>query len=102
MRATFVALASRLRAFVQRRRLDENTRQDCEAHLDLLTERYIRAGMTPEEAREAALRQFGNATLLREEIYRMNRIAWIEVFAQDLRYAVRTCTARPRSASPRS
>ena len=34
-----------------------------EAHLELLVERYIRSGMTPDEARAAARRQFGNVTL---------------------------------------
>ena len=30
-------------------------------HLDLLAERYVRQGMTQEQARQAARRQFGNA-----------------------------------------
>jgi hypothetical protein len=51
MRPALHALASRLLAFIRRRRLDEETRQDCETHLALLTERNLRAGMALDEAR---------------------------------------------------
>ena len=61
-----------------RRRLDEEARLEIEAHLEMLTERYVRAGLPAEEARVAARRQFGNVTLAREEIHGMNSIRWIE------------------------
>jgi predicted permease len=90
-----VALASRLRALVNRHRLDDDTRRECEAHIEALTARNIRAGMGPDEAHAAARRQFGNATLLREEIYRLNRIDWLDSAARDLRYAVRSLRKSP-------
>ena len=40
----------------RRRRVDDETRAEIEAHLELLTERYIRSGMTPDEARATAAR----------------------------------------------
>ena len=39
---------------------------EIETHLCLLTERYVRQGMTEAEAARAARRQFGNVTLLQE------------------------------------
>ena len=45
--------------------------------------------MSPEEARYAAHRKLGNATLIREEIYHMNSLGWLETLWQDLRYAIR-------------
>lgn len=45
--------------------------------------------MTPDEAHAAARKQFGNVTLVREEIYQMNGIRWVDGVAQDLRYGVR-------------
>ena len=78
-----------------RRRLDEEARREFDAHLDLLVERYIRSGMTPDEAHAAARRQFGNVTLVREEIYQMNGIGWVDGLAQDLRYAFRQLRRSP-------
>jgi len=46
-------------------------------------------GMPVEEARQGARRKLGNPVLIREEIYHMNSIGWIETLWQDLRYAAR-------------
>lgn len=89
MRTALIALASRLRALFSLRRLDEEARRECEAHIELLTERNIRAGMRPDEARSAARRQFGNVTLLREDLHRMNGFERLDSLAQDVRYAIR-------------
>jgi putative ABC transport system permease protein len=89
MWARLVALFSRLGFARARRRLDDEAREEFAAHLDLLADRYIRSGMTAEEARLAARRQLGNTTLVREEIYQSNGIRWVDGLAQDLRYAVR-------------
>ena len=72
------ARLSRLLFVLARRRLDEETRLEIDAHLDLLTERYLRQGMSPDEAYIAARRQFGNTTLMRQDIHEMNSIGWIE------------------------
>ena len=87
-----VALCSQLRYAAVRRRVDEEARRELEAHIGLLTERYIQHGMTPDEAQRAASRQFGNALLVREEIYQMNSIGWLEELASDARYGVRLLT----------
>ena len=78
-----------------RRRLDREAHSEFNTHLDLLADRYTRAGMAPEDAYVAARRQFGNVTLAREEIYRLNSIQWFEGTAQDLRYAVRQLRRSP-------
>ena len=90
-----VACCSRLGFAWARRRLDDEARREFEAHLDLLVDRYIRSGMTPEEAHVAARRQFGNVTLVREEVYEMNGIGWVDGLAQDLRYAFRQLRRSP-------
>jgi putative ABC transport system permease protein len=45
--------------------------------------------MPTEEARYAAHRKLGNTTLIREEIYQMNSLNWLETLWQDLRFAMR-------------
>jgi putative ABC transport system permease protein len=85
----FRASVSRLFFVLTRRRLDEDARLEIEAHLDLLTERYLRQGMSPDVAYLTARRSFGNPTLMRQQIHEMNSIGWIEQGVQDLRYAFR-------------
>jgi putative ABC transport system permease protein len=74
---------------IERRRLDEDMRQEIDAHIESLAEGYRRQGMSADEAYLAARRQFGNIALLRQDIREMNRIPWIEHTIQDVRYAVR-------------
>ena len=75
--------------YVHRRRWDEERSREIEAHLAHEADEQIARGLSPDEARAAALRKFGNPTLVREEIYRMNTIHWLETLGQDLRYAAR-------------
>jgi predicted permease len=79
----------RLSFLLERRRLDRETRQEIDAHLDLLAQRYRHQGLSADEAYIAARRQFGNVTLLREDVDRMNSISWVGSLAQDLRDARR-------------
>jgi hypothetical protein len=95
MWATLVALISRLGFASARRRLDNEAQVELEAHLDLLVERYTRSGMMPEAARAAARQQLGNMTQLREEVYTLNGIGWIDAVARDLCYASRQLRRSP-------
>src|SRR5207247_7569644 len=88
-------IVSRLRFAVSRRRVDEETRREFEAHLELLADRYIRSGMTRAEAYIAARQQFGNALSVREEIYEMNSLPFVDTTWQDLRYGLRLLRKSP-------
>jgi predicted permease len=83
----------------RRRRIDEDTQAEVESHIELLTDRYIRAGMSPDDARAAAARQFGNVSWHREEIHMMNGVRLMDELAQDLRSAWRSIRRRPALAS---
>ncbi len=83
------ALMARLRGLFGDRRADRELDQEIEAHLRLLTERYVRQGMTEAEAVWVARRQFGNVTLLKEANREMRGIRFIETLFQDLQYGVR-------------
>jgi predicted permease len=84
------ARLSRLIFVLARQRVDEDLRLEIDAHLDSLTERYRRQGMSPDEAYVAARRRFGNTTVLREDIHNMNSIGWVEHTVQGLRDAFRS------------
>ena len=83
------------RRFFRRAQRDAESARDIQFYLDTETEDNIARGMPPEEARAAALRQFGNPALIREEIYHMNSIAHLETAWQDLLYALRTMRGNP-------
>jgi predicted permease len=82
------ALAAKLRGLFGDRRAERELDDEIEAHLRLLTERYVRQGLTEAEAAWAARRQFGNATLLKEVNREMRGIIFIETLVQDLRYGL--------------
>jgi putative ABC transport system permease protein len=86
---------SRAWGFLHKRRLDEDLREELQAHLDALTDANIRNGMTPEDARAAALREFGGVEQTKE-IYRQQRgLPFLDVALQDLRFALRGLVRRP-------
>ncbi|HXX24671.1 MAG TPA: ABC transporter permease, partial [Terriglobia bacterium] len=81
--------------FFHRRYWDQERRRELEAYLEIETDENVARGMLPDEARFAAQRKLGNLTLIREEIYRMNSLAWLESFWEDLRLAVRKLGRAP-------
>jgi putative ABC transport system permease protein len=82
-------IVARLRGFFGDRRADQEFDDEIQDHLALLAERYVRRGMTQEEATREARRQFGNITLLKEASREMRRIRLIDTLIKDLRFGVR-------------
>jgi len=75
--------------YFRRARWDEERELEIQAYLEIETDENIARGMTPEEARYAARRKLGNPTQIREEIYRMNSLTFIESLWQDVRCGLR-------------
>ena len=78
-----------------RRRITEQLDDEIQFHLDQQTAEYVSAGMDPEEARHAAMRTFGNRTLLKEKT--METWGWgtLDQLGQDLRYGLRALRKGP-------
>ncbi|MEO7797585.1 MAG: ABC transporter permease [Opitutaceae bacterium] len=85
----------RLCGLFRRDRLEAEMKAEMQAHLDRLTERNLAAGMTPDDARHAALREFGGMAQFAEEARDEQRSLWAEQLVQDLRYAVRSLAKSP-------
>src|SRR5215831_12751250 len=68
---------------------------EIQTHLSLLADRFVRQGMTPEEAAYAARRQFGNALLLKEARRDMSAFVWLETLWQDIRFGARALQSNP-------
>src|SRR5262245_66222436 len=64
-------------------------------HLEMKVEENLAAGTSPDEARYAAHRQFGNQTLLWEVSRDMWSYRILETLAQDLRFCLRMMSKNP-------
>src|SRR5207248_6836884 len=86
---------SRLVGLFRKNHRDAEMAEEIQAHVDLLTERNIAAGMLPHEARSAALRQFGGVEQIKE-IAREQRVwRWADEFLQDIRFGARMLLSTP-------
>lgn len=81
--------------FLRRRQWDRERAKEIESYLEIETSENITRGMTPADAVAAARRKFGNPVLVREEIYHMNSIDWLESIWQDIRHGVRLLLLSP-------
>jgi predicted permease len=81
--------------FFRRRRWDEERSRELQAYLEIETDENLARGLSPEEARFASHRKLGNTLLIREEIYHMNSLGFLETLGQDLRYGLRMLRRSP-------
>jgi hypothetical protein len=78
-----------------RRKQDDDLDRELRAHLELEAEEQRDSGLPPVEARYAARRLFGNATLVKEDTRAMWGWTSLERLGHDLRYALRTMRKSP-------
>ncbi len=95
MLAWLRALASRTRAWLSPRQVDQDFEHELEAHLEMLTDENIRRGMAPEEARRAARIRLGGLTQLQETNRELHGLPILETFLQDARFALRMLRKNP-------
>lgn len=81
--------------FWRRKERDQNLDREMRAHLEAEAAEQRENGLTPDEARYAAQRALGNATLIKEDTRAIWRLTWLERLKQDLAYAVRTFKRTP-------
>lgn len=74
----------------RRRNRAEDLERELQGHLELEAEERLEAGLSPDEARYAAQRAFGNTTLIKEDVRAVWNCILLEQIGQDLRYAART------------
>src|SRR6266542_1986534 len=85
----------RLRSLFRRKQVEQELDEELRYHIERQIEENISRGMTPDEARYAALRAMGGVELRKEECRDMRRVRLIEDLAQDLRYGLRTLRKSP-------
>ena len=88
----FNLFRDRLRALRQRDDVINDIDREMRAHVELQTEENIKAGMSPDVARERALRSFGNVNRAVDEAYDVKGGGVFETLWQDVRYGARMLT----------
>jgi putative ABC transport system permease protein len=85
----------RLLALLRGRRLDRELEAEVEAHLEMAESDARKAGLSAEEARRAARREFGGIEQMKEEHRDRRSVRWIATGVRDVRIAVRTLGRAP-------
>ena len=85
----------RFRALFQKEKLDAQMHDEMRSHIEMQTQENIEAGMKPEEARCAALRQFGWIESIKDTCREQRGVSWIENLGQDIRYGARMLRKNP-------
>jgi putative ABC transport system permease protein len=94
MRRLF-ALRLRLRSLLRGRQVEQEMQEEYAFYLDRLIEEHLAAGMSPQDARAAALRRFGRVAQRMEESRDARRVTFFTDAGRDVRYAARMLRRSP-------
>ena len=86
---------SRVRALVFRRRLAQEFADEMAAHLAMAVDDYVKRGLTPEQARRAAVLRLGNRASLMEQQRELQGLPLVETVWRDVHLAVRMLRRAP-------
>jgi predicted permease len=85
----------RLRSLFRRATVEHELDNELRFHMDQQTDKYMRAGMSREEARRCVRLEFGGIEQVREDCRDARGVSFLESLAQDLRYGLRMLTKSP-------
>jgi predicted permease len=92
-------LLSRCIAVFAEKKLDEELNEELGSHIEFAIQENLRQGMSDEDARRTALRQFGGLTQVKES-YRLRRgLPFLDTLGLDLRFAARQMMRAPGFAA---
>jgi predicted permease len=95
MRSWIRRTFSRLRGLLRQEEANREFRDEMEAHIELLTERFVCQGVPRTEAAYTARRQFGNTALLEQQHREARASLWFVSVFQDVRYGMRMLAKSP-------
>ena len=89
------AFVSRLAAAVRSRRHDREIDAEIASHLDEAADEYVARGLSPDDARLAAARDFGGVTQVKQVHREVRSFRWPDDLRQDLKYSYRRLIKDP-------
>jgi predicted permease len=89
------SIRTRFRALFRKRELDADMDDEMRSHIEFRMQSNIEAGMNAQEARFAALRQFGWTESIKETCREQRGVTWLENLAQDIRSGARQLRKNP-------
>jgi predicted permease len=85
----------RLRSLFRRAKVEQELDDELRFHMDQQAEKYMRAGMSREEALRRVRLEFGGIEQVREDCRDAHGVSFLESLAQDLRYGLRMLAKSP-------
>jgi putative ABC transport system permease protein len=95
----FYKFPLRFRSLFRKSHVERELSDELRFHLEKLIEQDITRGLTPEQARSAALRELGGVDQIKEECRDMRQVNFIEDVSQDVRYGLRQLRRSPGFAA---
>jgi predicted permease len=92
-------LINALRVVFRRGRIERELDEELRFHIEMQTKENLRRGMSPSLARSAAMDSFGGYERVKEECRDARGARFVEMLAQDTRFAFRTLRTNPGFAS---
>jgi predicted permease len=88
-------LKTRLRALLLKSEMERELDEELRYHVEQQTEQNIRLGMSPEDAKQSALKSFGGVEQAKERSRDARGVRWLEELWQDLRFGARMLLNKP-------
>src|SRR6266850_6142238 len=85
----------RLRSILRRSLVEQELDEELQFHLEQKIEEGIATGLSPKEARYAAMRAMDGLAQRKEEMRDLRRVHWLTDFFDDAHYAIRSLRRTP-------
>src|SRR5215468_1416563 len=92
-------IASSLGVLFGSKKKERELDEELAFHIDRETEKHLRRGLSPDEARRAALVEFGGVEKTKDEVREADRAVLLETILQDIRYGARALRKNPGYAA---
>ena len=91
----FASLTLRLRSLFQKKTVEEDFDEELRFHLEKQVEQFVAQGMSPREARSAAMKLLGGVDRQKEQLRELWQFRWLENLLRDVSFSARLLRRSP-------